>query len=477
MTRHQPSVRQLARLICVAVVVVVTSPRAVVAISFQDTRPADAATAPGAGGVEQLEVTVTGVEGLVQVRPAEDQPWQRAAVGMVLSQDAEFRTGPKSAVRFVLPPDQTVTLDRLGTVKVLQAINDGGRIKTNLGMKYGRTRYDIEAAGREHESTISSPSSTLAVRGTRVSLTDQRPFPAEAVSLTGRAEFREGRRKGVFFGAPGAGKLEVAAGTNGPAETALSTSYIDPGAAAARTGNESRLIASLLYSGAVVTFDYDKGIRVVRGGTVPQDNELIPTLPGTLNFVLRWNSNADLNLGVSSPRPAGSNVEGTVYPVGGVNFIPSGGQTAFDHRGGPNGGIEIAFWPDAPPDGVYQTGVQHMSGAIVDATIDVFRNGQRVPITTSAGRVETSRLRVGPVAPGSDVVGQAGGSVRVFADSSSGQTAAAASVTQTAKAPPVVRAQPAAQGKNAAAKAKLPPRAKSSAAAARQPRAAPKTRR
>src|SRR6266545_1727827 len=127
---------------------------------------------------QSLKATITGVEGLVQVRETEDREWAKAQVGMTVGELAEFRTGPKSAVRFTIPPDQTITLDRLGTVKLLTAINDGGKLKTNLGMKYGRTRFDIEAAGREHDATISSPSSTLAVRGTKVSLYDQRPFRA-----------------------------------------------------------------------------------------------------------------------------------------------------------------------------------------------------------------------------------------------------------------------------------------------------------
>src|SRR5262245_51881617 len=96
---------------------------------------------------EHLKAKVTGIEGIVQVRSAEDQPWQKATMGMEVGENAEFRTGPRSAVRFVIPPDQTITLDRLGTVKVLTAINQGGKLKTDLGMKYGRTRYDIEAGG------------------------------------------------------------------------------------------------------------------------------------------------------------------------------------------------------------------------------------------------------------------------------------------------------------------------------------------
>src|SRR6185436_10476867 len=143
-----------------------------------------------------------------------------ATVGMVVDQNAEFRTGVKSAVRFAIPPDQTITLDRLGTVKLLQAINDNGKIKTNIGMRYGRTRYDIEEAGREHESTISSPSSTLAVRGTKFSLTDTPPFPPQAVSLTGRVQFVEGRKR-VAFGKRGQGKTVVNGNENSAAATAL----------------------------------------------------------------------------------------------------------------------------------------------------------------------------------------------------------------------------------------------------------------
>ncbi|MCE9589011.1 MAG: hypothetical protein K8S99_00625, partial [Planctomycetes bacterium] len=127
----------------------------------QQTQPnptaAPATTAPDAKATA-LTATVTGVEGKVQVRDGEDQPWKPVVVGMVVSQGAEFRTGPRSAVRFVIPPDQTITLDRLGIVKVLQAVRESGRVKTDVGMKYGRTRYDIEGAGIDHSSTIRSPS-------------------------------------------------------------------------------------------------------------------------------------------------------------------------------------------------------------------------------------------------------------------------------------------------------------------------------
>src|SRR5437588_10982762 len=93
-----------------------------------------------------LTATITAIEGIVQVRQSEDAPWQKATVGMKLGEGAEFRTGPRSAVRFEIPPDQIVTLDRLGTVKLIEAIQRSDSVKTDLGMKYGRVRYDVEAA-------------------------------------------------------------------------------------------------------------------------------------------------------------------------------------------------------------------------------------------------------------------------------------------------------------------------------------------
>jgi hypothetical protein len=376
--------------------------------TFQETQPAvttataPLATAPAttAPGTEKLIATVTGVEGVVQVREAEDQPWQRATVGQQVGENAEFRTGPRSAVRFTIPPDHTITLDRLGTVKVLQAVNDNGVIRTQMGMRYGRTRYSIEAAGREHESTIASPSATLAVRGTDFSAYDQRPFPAQGVSLQGRVQFRDFRKR-VTFGSRGGGKSKVDVNNPNAASVALGESVVDPSIKLARTEAEDRLVATLLQSGATVEFDYDKGIRVVRGGQPPRtDAELIPTLPGALNFVLRWTQpGTDLNLGVFTA--AGGTAGESVYPIGGINISPSGGETAFDHRGGPNGGIEVAFWPaNFPVEQFYTAGSVHISGPNSPATLDIFRDGQRVTFTGPDGqRTEQANYIAAPVDP------------------------------------------------------------------------------
>src|SRR5215212_10928391 len=169
---------------------------------------ANALQSTGPAASQPMQITITGVEGMVQVREGSDKPWQKATVGMNVSEGAEFRTGPRSAVRVLIPPDQTITLDRLGVVKLMQAIQQGNVVKTKVGMPYGRTRYDIEEAGIEHQSQLVSPSSTLAIRGTQVSIYDQPPFAPSAVSLTGRAVFRSAKGQ-VAFGGKGQGKTDV----------------------------------------------------------------------------------------------------------------------------------------------------------------------------------------------------------------------------------------------------------------------------
>src|SRR5258706_13945260 len=146
---------------------------------------------------------------------------------MNVTEGAEFRTGPRSAVRVLIPPDQTITLDRLGVVKLMQAIQQGNVVKTKVGMPYGRTRYDIEEAGIEHPSQLLSPSSTLAIPGTKGSVYDQPPFAPSAVSLTGRAVYTNGKRQAAF-GGEGQGRSDVSSTTDNPGQLSILQHFFDP---------------------------------------------------------------------------------------------------------------------------------------------------------------------------------------------------------------------------------------------------------
>ncbi|MEZ0267917.1 MAG: hypothetical protein ACAI43_24590 [Phycisphaerae bacterium] len=328
---------------------------------------------PEPAAAHSLTGRITALRGMVEIQPAEAAPWQPAKVGMVVPEGAAFRTGLRSAVQFVIDPDQTITLDRLGTVKLLTAYRQAsGRTRTDLGMKYGRTRYDVAAGGVENESTIRSPNATLAVRGTNVSLTDSRPFPPEAVSLTGRAEFSAFKRQTVALGGRDKARVDSTHGT--AAETALAQAIVDPASASSRERSEDALITDLVSRGSVVSIDRESGIRIVKGGSVPDNRALIPLLPNNLNFVLRWTGNANLDLMVS-------NAAESVYPSAALQNSASGGRAAFDHQGGAKGGIEIASWPATFPRQFYGIGVNHVSGPTVPANMQVFLNGKIFPLT------------------------------------------------------------------------------------------------
>lgn len=128
-------------------------------------KPAPAAPADAAADA-QLRAVIVAVKGTVQIRETEEQKWAAAKPGDVLGAGADIRTGLNSAVQLKIEPGHTVTIDRISVVKLLTLVKDQGVIKTDVGMKYGRTRYDVEAAGAVHDAKIHTPGTTLAIRGT-----------------------------------------------------------------------------------------------------------------------------------------------------------------------------------------------------------------------------------------------------------------------------------------------------------------------
>jgi hypothetical protein len=180
------------------------------------------------------------VKGIVQFRANADAKWEKTTEGTELSEGAELRTGPRSAVQFSIGDDQLVTLDRLGTIQILRASFESGKVFTDLGMKYGRTRYDIESAAREHDAKVRSPSSVLAVRGTKFIAQDEAPFPARAISLSGRVMFRDAHKL-VAVGSKGGAKAKVDTESDTPAATALKTTNNLPNGKFAGTSNEEAL--------------------------------------------------------------------------------------------------------------------------------------------------------------------------------------------------------------------------------------------
>lgn len=289
---------------------------------------------------QQLTATITGMRGMVQVRLSDDEPWQKATIGMKLNAGATFRTGPRSAVQFKIPPDQTITLDRLGTIKLLTAVAENNKIKTDLGMTYGRTRYDIRKAGFEHESTIRSPSATLSVRGTRVGIQDG-ASGFQAWSTQSRAQlFDQTRRRSFSFG----DNTEMGNHTNGPADNMERNGTVDPGDGRGRDGGERTLVINQPglnpnHGGSGNDIFHNRSLPNGPAGQLPtglknSNTELYGV--GDLRFELSWTAYgmenydygyADLDLAILAPLAEGG------FATSGVSTNPSNSPFLYSTTG------------------------------------------------------------------------------------------------------------------------------------------------
>ena len=322
-----------------------------------------------------LKIVVTAVEGQSQYRPSSDAKWQPPKIGEVLAEGVEFRTGPRGAIQFTVGTDQVYRVDRLSVVKVMRAtLRPDGTIATDVGMEYGRVSKDVDVPQRPHEDTIVTPASTLAVRGTRVSLYDQPPFQPEAVSLTGQAVFSGlgQQTRAAAFGAKGQGTAVVTSSNPSAASNALNNRLVDPSTANARTPTEQTQLADLITNGQVVTFSNPLTLPVASNTGFPSDSQLPTLYSGDLVFYIRWNTNTHVQMQLVAAAN-GTNAGEFIFPALGLNRSPSGGQILFDNLGGPTGGYEVITYPNENfPDGEYAIGAVNAGNVATTVTFNAF---------------------------------------------------------------------------------------------------------
>jgi hypothetical protein len=409
--------------------------------------PAPAPAAPV--GAVQLEATITTVKGVVQTRPAEDKPWVAAAVGMKVGQGADIRTGLRSAVQLTVEPDQTITLDRLGTVKVLQAFQNQGKVTTDIGMKYGRAQYDIKKTDLEHASTIRSPGSTLALRGTNIVYEDQAPWVPTAVSREGRAEFRNLRRELVAFG--GTKRAVVSGDTRGPAQKALASTKVDSRSAfAGRTDSEDQLLTGLSSTGGIDAQGLQAIKELARLGGFTGDFIGVPPVPGPLEFRLDWIQTstriapADVDLLVTDPQGRTATFQTPSIGTGsaiGMHFGNDPGTTGV--------GAENVAWGLFFPAGKYTVTAVNRAGADAQIFLTITKGQEGTPVGSfgldpdpaiilSAGQAFT-----GTVDPGSPTASAARATAKVKVSRAAPAVVVGpvAARPQLPAAPPVVRGQ------------------------------------
>jgi hypothetical protein len=361
-----------------------------VAFAIQVANPADAPVPGGAPGEVAVTATVTSVKGNVAVHANEAAAFEPATVGMKLEQGAIIRTGLRSVVQFLIGKDEQITVDRLGEVTLLQAILNQGKAKTDLGMKYGRVRYDIQDTDLQHDSKVRSPGSTLAIRGTDVTYEDQAPWVPTAISREGRAEFRNFRRQAVAFG--GRKRASVAADKQGPAQQALSTTKADPrGTFAGRTATEDELNLTIQPLGGADAVVQRAVQDVLRGFALGPNASAIGVVNGLgpLEFTLEWSSvggnfgPTDLNLTITDPK---GQVLSAANPIVGSGVDQ--GQHFGDDPGTRGIGGERAAWGEFFPAGKYTLRAVHAGGEDAQVTLTAFQGEGDLLKTTVLTPVE-----------------------------------------------------------------------------------------
>lgn len=333
-----------------------------------------------------ITAVVTAFQGpLVRVRVSPDAQWVTPTIGMKLPEGAEIQTGLKSLLQFKITDDQTVTVDRLGTVQLLRANIEDGKLVTEVGMKYGRTQYDIEAAGREHDAKVRSPSSVLAVRGTRFVSEDTPPFPSRAISFEGRVMVRDARRQ-VSVGSRGGGKAVIRADKDSAADTALADAASPRNTAGAKSQNENQLGITL--QNFLTQPELQVGVFEVIAAAQASATLNSLSVVGVVQIVqpsftlssLSGSPNANVNLIVTSPL-------GDVVTIANdfLNPTTSGGVYAFDvpsDQTGANGADQVVWVQNAPP-GVYTVQQVLVNGTNVNTSLDIIDNNNPPPGTVA----------------------------------------------------------------------------------------------
>jgi len=337
------------------------------------------ATEPGDTRV--LSATVTEVEGLVEVRDDEEQPWQDAKLGMVLKTKAECRTGPKSSIKLTLGPGHEVVLDRLGTVKILEAVQQGNKVKADLGMKYGKIRYHIEGAGLEHDSVIRSPSSALGVRGSDVEKIDY-ALMSQVIVYKGLADRQS----------PSGGRIRMGTGPEGSyverpvvvdESDNSAADHAEKGAATPYSKSNSLVREEQLF------LVHNNNVGGMGAGVAPFKSVQPPPSPvyrpltakGRLLFDLHWTGDGtmglapDLDLFVVSPLNERLSQDGS-------HSVPSGGILGQNDKPGlverPDG-YEFAVWDKAYPLGRHMYGVRYVgTGEPGTFSVVVKRDGKQI---------------------------------------------------------------------------------------------------
>lgn len=153
-----------------------------------DPANAGAETAqPEAEKPTELTISIVEVDGMASYRTPDAEKATRCKADTVVPMGSTFITGPSSSVIIAVGTDQIFRIDRMTEATVVRAEEGTEIIKTDLALKHGRIRFDVDSHDKpkQYDTKIHTPRATLAVRGTTGAISDEGLSNVEVLSFAG----------------------------------------------------------------------------------------------------------------------------------------------------------------------------------------------------------------------------------------------------------------------------------------------------
>ena len=118
---------------------------------------------------QSLKARITNVTGKsAQISLSTGKAWDQAKVGTELGTDASVRTGFGSSCEVTFGEHTVVQVDPLSSMRVADYSGRDDKEKVRANLQYGAVRCGVEQGRVKADTKISTPVSTLSIRGTFV---------------------------------------------------------------------------------------------------------------------------------------------------------------------------------------------------------------------------------------------------------------------------------------------------------------------
>jgi len=198
--------------------------------------------AQAASATDAMPIVVVSLSGKAgYAPPGQTKAKAIKSIGEILAEGGEIRTAAGGQVQIRIGDQHLFTVDELSRIVIRAAAITEGKAKSDLGVPYGRVRFDITSASLANDVTITAPDATLAVKGTIGGMAVRPGFPTQAFGgPTNRGQFTvtyQGNRTATVDQ-----QQATNAQTPDPAQVEQQSTFVEVGDSRARDSDEATFV-------------------------------------------------------------------------------------------------------------------------------------------------------------------------------------------------------------------------------------------